>query len=145
MSPTLIIALVSAAVSGLFGFGAAWTLQGRNIDTLKLETANERITTARANRIVVERATLKLAESQARYAAGVEKTRTERRVADAAVAGLHDATAAAVRDAATSSEACHRQVASLAVVFDQCSGAVVEMAEHAQDWYVEAMRQHDAP
>lgn len=137
----IIVALISAAIGG----GVAWNLQGRTIDSLKLETANERIAVARANRITVERATLKLAEAQAKYAASVENTRTERRTADATAVGLRNDTAAAVRDAGTSTEACARQVASLAVVFDQCSGAVVDMAEHAQGWYVEAVRQHEAP
>ena len=141
MKTTLAIVVLSAAA----GFGAAWQLQAHQITKLKLEHTNERISVARANRIVVERATLKLAKAQENYASATERSRRERADANDFVAGLHDATAAAVRDAGTSAEACNRQVASFAVVFDQCSGAVVDMAEHAQDWYIEAMRQHEAP
>lgn len=145
ISPTTLVIAAGMVFTFAVGAGTAWTVQGRTIDTLKLETANERIATARANRIVVERATLKLAQAQQDYARDVDRARGDRRNADTVFDGLRDDTAAAVRDAGASAEACIDKVATLKVISDQCAGAVVDMATDAQDWYLEAVRQNNAP
>lgn len=145
MNFTLLTTALAAVASGLAGAALAWRLQDGNITTLKLEQANERIAVARANRITLERVTLDLAKAQDKYAKSVEQSRLDRRVVDTTLDSLHDTIAATVREAATSQAACNRQVASLAVVFDQCTTAVVDMAGHAQDWFVEAIKQHESP
>ena len=60
MNLTMIASVIAAALV----FGAAWTLQGRAIDSLKLEHANERIVNQAAARHTIERNTSALVKAQ---------------------------------------------------------------------------------
>jgi hypothetical protein len=136
----IFLSLASAAA----GFFLAWQLQAHDITKINLEHANERISVARANRAVLERqsnAIIKAQNDAAALVAGMRRdTATARTVSD----GLRSDTAAAVRTAASDPAACPDTAKTLAVVFDQCTGAFVEMAGHAQEWYIEALKLHGA-
>lgn len=130
MNLTIIAALISAAMAGLAGWGAAWTIQGRTIDSLKLEAKDERIAQQRAARQAIERATDNLRKAQ-------EGAQARRTGIDAAVdsngaglIGLRD-TATAVRAAATTPDASAAYTNTVSELFDQCGRELVKVAGRA--------------
>ena len=137
ISPTLIIAGVSAAVSAVAGFGLAWQLQAGNISELELSHANERIAIQRAARKNIERITGQIATAQANATTRGIVLRGAVDRAAAAGSGLRVTTASAVRTIANNPAASTDAAAALGSVFDSCVrelttlGAVAD--RHASD------------
>jgi len=130
MNLTLIASLISAAAAGLAGFGLAWRLQTATINDMKLEQANERISLQRAARAAIERQQSAVSLAQA---AAVQRRRdldAVRRDSDTAIDGLRNATAAAVRAASASLDACLIGANALSVVSTQCSAELTTLAGH---------------
>lgn len=130
MNLTIIAALISAAMAGLAGWGAAWTIQGRTIDFLKMEAKDAIISQQRSARASIERATLALTKAQ-------NDAQDRRTGIDAAVdrngaglIGLRD-TATAVRAAATTPDASAAYANTVSELFDQCGRELVKVAGRA--------------
>lgn len=128
---TLIAAAISAALAGSIGFGAAWTLQGRSIDELKLGAANDRIAQQRSARQAIERATENVREAQASAVnRNADLRRDAGRANDVAV-GLRIASTAATRAATESTDACGAIVRTYDQLFAEGSGLLREVAATA--------------
>ena len=125
---TLIAAAVSAALAGSIGFGAAWTLQGRSIDAMKLEAANDRIAQQRSTRQAIERATTHVREAQESASARIAVLSRDLANARVVADGLRDTSTAALRSSAESPEACSRVTSTYNIVFTECAGSLQEMA-----------------
>ncbi len=134
---TLIAAAVSAALAGSIGFGAAWTLQGRSIDAMKLEAANDRIAQQRSTRQAIERATTHVREAQ--ESASNRIATLNRELADVRVVadGLRNTSAAAVRASAESPEACSRVTHAYDLILAESRDAIQEMAGYADQCSIE--------
>lgn len=137
MNPTTIIAAIALGFGTLCGGGAAWVWKDRTISSMKLEYADEKLSLLRTAQLQSEHYLAKLGEAQ-RSAA--------KRVADRTVIvtgnrteldGLRNTDAAAMREAASSLEACTAHSAAQGLVLNQCTSRLVEMAEvadgHASD------------
>ena len=134
---TLIASLISAAAAGATGFGLAWRLQTATINDLKLEQKDERISLQRAARATIERQQSAVSLAQA---AAVQRRRdldAVRRDSDTALDGLRNATAAAVRAASESLDACNRVVATHGDILAECSGTLQKVAGDADQCFVD--------
>lgn len=131
MSPTLIIAAVSALVSGLAGFALAWQLQGHQITKQKLEHTNERIAIQRTARATIERTTSAVIQAQNAATARIAVLRRDADAARAAADGLRNDLDAAVRFAATSADACNLAAATTAELLGVCGDSYRELAAKA--------------
>ena len=129
------LTLISAAIAAALGFGAAWTLQGRAIDSLKLEHKDERIAIQAAARKTIERNTSALAAAQNNAAARNAVLRIDADGARNAGNGLRIATDAAVRTAASSADACNR-------VATACSSVVAASTDFIQAVVTDADQCH---
>ena len=144
MSPTLVIAMVSAIASGLAGFGLAWRLQTATINQMELDNANQRISLQRAARATVERQQSAVVTAQN---AAVERRRAlviVRRDGDAALVGLRNATAAAMRAASESLDACNRVVSTHGDILAECSSALQKVAGDADQCFSDIKLMQDA-
>ena len=137
MNLTLIAAAVSAALAGSVGFGAAWTLQGRNIDELKLGAANDRIAQQRSARQAIERATTHVREAQESASARIAVL--SRELADVRVVadGLRDTSTAAVRASAESPEACSRVTHTYDIILAESRDFIQALAADADQCGIE--------
>ena len=131
MNITLIIAAISAALSGLAGFGLAWQLQSANITELNLKAANERIASDRASRANLERVTRQITQAQNDSSARAAVLRRELDAGRAAYDRVRHASTATVRAAAASPEACNRIASTFDIVFTECTSALQTMAGDA--------------
>ena len=131
MNLTLISALVSAAIAGLIGWSAAWTLQGRTIDELKLGAANDRIEQQRATRAAIERASQNVREAQESASHRNADLRRDASRANDVAGGLRIASTAATRTATESSDACGAIVRTYDQLFAEGSGLLREIATTA--------------
>lgn len=125
---TLIAAAISAALAGSIGFGAAWTLQGRSIDELKLGAANDRIAQQRSARQAIERATENVREAQASAVNRNADLRRDAGNANAVAGGLRIATTAATRASAESDDACRAIVRTYDQLFSEGSELLREVS-----------------
>ena len=134
---TLIASLISAAAAGATGFGLAWRLQTATINDLKLEQKDERISLQRAARATIERQQSAVSLAQA---AAVQRRRdldAVRRDSESALDGLRNATAAAVRAASESLDACNRVVAAHGDILAECSSTLQKVAGDADQCFVD--------
>ncbi|OIN94194.1 MAG: hypothetical protein AUJ20_01365 [Comamonadaceae bacterium CG1_02_60_18] len=131
MNLTLIASLISAVAAGLAGFGLAWRLQTATIDQMELEQANERISLQRAARATMERQQSAVVTAQNAAAERRRALAIVRRDGDAALVGLRDATAAAMRAASESLDACNRVVATHGDILAECSSTLQKVAGDA--------------
>ena len=141
---TLIASLISAAAAGATGFGLAWRLQTATINDLKLEQKDERISLQRAARATIERQQSAVSLAQA---AAVQRRRdldAVRRDSDTALDGLRNATAAAVRAASESLDACNRVVAAHGDILSECSGTLQKVAGDADQCFSDIKLMQDA-
>jgi len=127
-------ALISAAVAGSFGFGAAWRWQDNNILKLQVEAKDAIISQQRAARASIDRATQQVITAQnAAAARSVILTADRSRAADAG-SGLRIASTTAVRASTGDLDACTASLTAHSVVL----GSVVEFAtrvsEEADQW-----------
>lgn len=144
MNLTIIAAAVSAALAGSVGFGAAWTLQGRSIDALKLEAKDERIAQQRAARAAIERATENVRKAQESASNRIAALNRELAAVGTERDRLRDSSAAAVRTAADSPAACASIVAAYRDILAESSGFIQEMARDADECSVERQALSDA-
>ena len=123
--------LITATIAAALGFGAAWTWQGRAIDTLKLEVADDRIQQQRAARAALERATLQVvsAQNEAVVRAGLLRQSADaaRRESD----GLRESIATAMRAATANLDACTVTTHTLGGLLDQCGREYQELGAKA--------------
>lgn len=136
--------LITATIAAALGFGAAWTLQGRAIDTLKLEVADDHIQQQRAARQAIERATLQVvsAQNEAVVRAGLLRQSADaaRRESD----GLRESIAIAMRAATASLDACSSIVDACGVILNQSSDFVQEVARDADQCFSDQRLMRDA-
>lgn len=127
MNLTMIASVIAAAL----GFGAAWTLQGRAIDALKLEHANERIAIQAAARKTIERNTSALASAQNNAVVLAGKSRADADSARTELDGLRVATETALRSASASLDACIVGTATATKLLNQCGAEYQALGERA--------------
>ena len=137
------LTLISAAVAAAMGFGAAWQIQAGRMDSLKLEQKDARIERDRAARAQAERRVATQFTAATRAQSNLRAAAADRSRLDLVGSGLRDTTAA-MRAGDSDAATCHRQVAALGVVLDECTARYTEVAGHAQDWLIEALKQHEA-
>ena len=137
MNIALIIAAVSAVLSGLAGFALAWQLQSATITQKDLDYANERLAVQTSIATALEANQRQIAQAQSRAAARGISNRAAAAGAGAAAERLRSATSATVAAASTTPAACPDATAALGAVFSQCAaelGALAEIADrHASD------------
>ena len=131
MNLTLIAAFISAGVAGLAGWGAAWTIQGRTIDSLKLEARDAIISQQRAARAVTERLTSQVAQAQAQAALRNDRARADARSAGDAGNGLRVASTDSVRTATNDINACGAIVRAYDVILQEGGQLLREVAATA--------------
>ena len=112
MNMTLIAALVSAGVAGMAGWGAAWTIQGRTIDSLRIEAKDAIIIQQRATREAVERASDDIRKAQTSAANRIAVLNRELAAVGSERDRLRDTSAIAVRTATDSPATCASIVAA---------------------------------
>jgi len=134
---TLIASLISAAAAGLVGFGLAWRLQTATINTMELGQANERISLQRAARAAIERQQSAVVVAQDAAAQRRRDLDAVRRSSDSALDGLRNATAAAMRAASESLDACNRVVATHGTILSECGSALQKVAGDADQCFVD--------
>ena len=144
MNSTLIAAAVSAALAGSIGFGAAWTLQGRTIDALRIEAKDAIIIQQRATREATERASADIRKAQEgaanRIAALNRELADTRKSADS----LRDTSSAAVRTATDSPATCASIVATFGDVFAESRSFIQEVVADADRCQSNLQLMHDA-
>lgn len=126
------LTFISYAIAAALGFGAAWTLQGRAIDSLKLEQKDERIARDYASRAAIERNTSAVFKAQNGAVVLAGKSRADADSARTELDRLQHQSAETLRTAAASLDACLVAANSFRVVFDQCSTSYESLAGNAQ-------------
>ena len=144
MNLTILSALISAALAGAGGFGAAWKIQAANINEIKLEQANERIAVQRAARAAIERSMSAVSQAQAKAADRVVRLAADNSRAASALDRLRDTSSAALRAAAGDLDACTTSLAAHSVVVGKCSQEVVKLASDLDDWASHSIVLQDA-
>ena len=127
----ILIPLVSALVSSVLAFGGAWKIQSWRAD------AKEK---ARVEQILVEQRELRVLENRrnsaaaSAQAAAVGRGIDLRRAADGsrvAIVGLHDAAAAALREADASHATCTQRAATLSGLLADSTKEYRDLGEKA--------------
>ena len=144
MNLTILSALISAALAGAGGFGAAWTWQAANITQIQLERANERISIQRQARATLERNMSAVSLAQAKAADRTRRLAADNARAASAIDSLRAASASALRAAAGDLQACTRSLAAHSVVVGKCSQEVVKLASDLDDWASHSIVLQDA-
>lgn len=137
LNAQLVIAGVIAISSAATGFAGAWKIQSWRADAREKEYAEQALEN---ERLVAKTITRQQTAVIAATDAGTARSIALRRDADAgraALLGLHDATAAALRTAESSQAACLDRAATLAELLDTMASAGGELAakagRHASD------------
>jgi hypothetical protein len=144
MNPTLIIALVSAIVSGLAGFGLAWQLQAGNITKQELNHAQERIEIQRAARATLERSMSQVAAAQAASAKRSVRVRVDSDRSRNAGNGLRLTSTAAVRASEADPAACNSIIAAYDSVVAASSEFVQRVARDADQCHSDIQLMQEA-
>jgi len=144
MNLTLLSALISAALAGAGGFGAAWKLQAMNITQIRLDQANERISIQRQARTALEQSMQRVSTAQTQAANRALRAAADNSRAIADLSRLRTASASALRSAANDTATCTASLASHSVVLSQCSGRLVEVGKDADDWASHGITLQDA-
>ena len=131
MQLTLIIAAISAALSGVAGFGLAWQLQSANITEQELNHANERIAIQRAARTALEANTRQIAQAQNDSTTRISVLRRELDASRAAYDRVRNTSTATVRAAASNPDACPSIASTYDIVFTECTSALQTLAGDA--------------
>jgi len=122
---------VIVAISLALGFGGAWSLRGHQIDKLKLEDANERISIQRAARATIERVTGQIATAQVAARKRDVRVRTDSDRTGNAAGGLRIASTAAVRTVTSDPAACNAVIAAYDSVATASSEFIQRVARDA--------------
>jgi len=141
---TLIASLISAAVAGAAGFGLAWRLQTATINQMELGNANQRISLQRAARQTIERQQNAVVAAQDAAAQRRRDLDVVRRSSDAAIGGLRDPSAAALRAAGESLDACTRIIKTYDLVFTESASLNAKVAGDADQCFSDQQTLIDA-
>lgn len=125
------LTFISYAIAAALGFGAAWTLQGRAIDSLKLEKKDERIARDYAARAAIERSTSAVIKAQNGAVVLATKSRADADSARTELDGLRVATETALRTASSSLDACIVGAAAATKLLNQCGAEYQALGERA--------------
>jgi hypothetical protein len=120
MNPTIVIALISAVISGAVGFGAAWKWQGSTINELKVEYANTKLADQQSAHTVKERNLEAVVTAQNHATARVAVIKRDADSARSALDGLRAQSAAALQSAAKSLDACTATAATYDQLLNSC-------------------------
>lgn len=131
MNLVLIASLISSALAFGVGFSAAWTMQGRKIDSINLESANERIATQRSYRTSLERYMSRVSEAQAHATDRIRTAALELDSNRVALERLRNSSDAALRNASESAANCAVAVTAYSELFAECRGELVTLANKA--------------
>lgn len=142
MNTTLLFMLARYAATLTAGFALAWVWQGNTIDNVKLKSENtilkvkgeakdERISQQRAARVAIERSVQRTMSAQLEAANRSIALRNSSRDSALALDSVLNASASAVRAAASDTAACKRVSAAQGDVFRQCSAELQTLAEDA--------------
>lgn len=132
-------AFISGTITGVLGFSAAWTIQGRNIDSLKLEQRDAIIQQQRSARAAIDRATNAVITAQNAAAARAVTLRRDAAGAASAGNGLRLTSANSVRTAAADTTACTRSLDAHADVLSAVSREAERLAAEADGWAIQAV------
>ena len=144
MNLTIIAAAISAALAGSIGFGAAWTIQGRTIDALRIEAKDAIIIQQRAAREAVERASDDIRKAQTSAANRIAVLNRELAAVGSERDRLRDTSTIAVRTATSSPATCGRITTTFDLVFAECSGSLQTMAATLDQCVIERQTLMDA-
>ena len=144
MNLTLLASLISGAVAAAAGFGAAWTLQGRAIDLLKLEAKDAIIQQQRAARQSIDRALSQVSQAQNDAQARRVVIAADSRRAGDAGNGLRLTSTSAVRTATDNADACAAIVATYDAILAEGRGFVQEVAAEADRCFSDVQTLKDA-
>ena len=131
MTPQLIIAGVLFASGSVAGFGAAWKWQAYRMDAKELEHVQQQLANERSAATAAIRRTETVIQAQSAAAVRERNLRNDAAGARVAAISLHDAAAAAMRDASVSHAACTERAAALGDVLGAVEAAGRSMAEKA--------------
>ena len=138
------LTIISGAISGVIGFGLAWTLQSGNITQMELDNANERIAIQRTARQTLERHMQTVATAEASAAVRVNRNRADAGRAGDSGLGLRIASADTVRAANADTATCLASVAKYDELLNEVVGAGGRMAVEADGWENSALKLHEA-
>jgi hypothetical protein len=144
MNPTVIALVISAALAGAGGFGAAWTMQGRSIDKLKLEARDDIIAQQRSARATTERLTSAVSAAQVSAQGRAVRLAADRDSARTELDRLRIASENAVRNASAGIDACTSAVRTYHLVFTGCASALADMGTDVDRWSNQALMLQDA-
>lgn len=144
MNLTILTSVVSAALAGVVGFGAAWNIQKLTITQMELSRANERIAIQRQARATLERNMSAVTTAQAKAAERVVRLAADNARAVGALDSLRTASASALRSAAGDLATCTAALSSHAIVVGKCSQEVVRLASDLDDWAGSVILYQDA-
>ena len=144
MNITLIIALVSAIVSGIAGFALAWQLQTGNIAKLELEQKDERISIQRAAKATLERSMSQVAAAQAAATKRSVRVRVDSDGSRNAGNGLRLTSTAAVRASEADPAACNSIIAAYDAVVAASSEFIQQMARDADQCHSDIQLMQEA-
>ena len=131
MTPQLIIAGVLFASGSVAGFGAAWKWQAYRMDAKELEHVQQQLANERSAATTAIRRTETVIAAQSAAAIRERGLRNDVAGARTAAISLHDAAAAAMRDASVSHAACTERASALSDVLGAVEAAGRSMAEKA--------------
>ena len=131
MTPQLIIAGVLFASGSVAGFGAAWKWQAYRMDAKELEHVQQQLANERSAATAAIRRTETVIQAQSAAAVRERNLRNDAAGARVAAISLHDAAAAAMRDASVSHAACTERASALGDVLGAVEAAGRSMAEKA--------------
>ena len=127
MTPQIIIALVLTVI----GFTGGWTVQSWRYGAKETKRAEQQLVDQRLAAATTVR---RLDNSIQAQNAAVSRNRDLRMAAAGsrdALIGLHDASAAALRESSASLAACTDRATAISVVLDQCGAAYQRLGEKA--------------
>lgn len=131
MTPQLIIAGVLFASGSVAGFGAAWKWQAYRMDAKELEHVQQQLANERSAATTAIRRTETVIQAQSAAAIRERGLRNDADSARAAAISLHDAAAAAMRDASVSHAACTERIGAIGELLGTVEEAGRSMAEKA--------------
>ena len=124
-----ITAAIAAAIAGASGFALAWRLQSATILEMTNDAQQTRILAQRVARATIERTTSAVITAQNNAASRVAGLRADADASRAGLDGLRTSTAAAMRAASGSLDACNQSAAALGVVQSLCATELQALAE----------------
>lgn len=142
--PPGVAAAIAAVIAGTAGFGAAWTLRGMKIDSLKIEAKDAIIQQQRGARTAIDRATTAVITAQNKAATRNAVIRADAVRAGDAGSGLRSTSTDAVRAAAADLETCTRSLDAHSVVLGEAVREAEWLAAEADQWASHAVMLQEA-